>query len=354
MKTNISTASKHRITEYDIIKGVCILFACISHTGHCVYFWEYGFLFAFFFVSGATFRRKPFWTFLRGKLQRIYVPFVLANFVGYFIGRYFYGLSGHGGYAYTLKEAAMRILSFQIAENIMSPSWFMLPLFLVTLVFWLLHTVLEKVKRRDEMILGMTFLLFLAGLFFREQISAFEWNKCAVLYSLTCAPFFCALGYWYHNYPDLARKIIAGKFSAEIFVLVLLLMTEIWSHYEYSLNVRYGETSSAKLTVVLSIMCVYAIVYLARCIDRMQILKNLFCFLGKHSMAIMMFHVVSFGAVTFALHFALGWEYPTTWTFAYFSEKIAYANTVAGCLIPAVVAEGFSMMKAKCLKLRKH
>ena len=115
-------AIKSRISEYDIIKGICILLVAIMHTGHPVYFMEYGFLFAFFFVSGCTFKRKPFLQFLKGKVLRIYIPFVLANFAGYFIGKFYYSLSGYSGYGYSLSDAAKRIFSFQIAENIMSPS----------------------------------------------------------------------------------------------------------------------------------------------------------------------------------------------------------------------------------------
>ena len=81
--TNLSADRNFRIAEYDIIKGICIFLVAVMHTGHPVYFFEYGFLFAFFFVSGATFRRKSFGKFLKSKLLRIYIPFVLANFAGY-------------------------------------------------------------------------------------------------------------------------------------------------------------------------------------------------------------------------------------------------------------------------------
>ena len=85
--TKFSAGVKSRVAEYDIIKGICIFLVAVMHTGHPVYFMEYGFLYAFFFVSGATFKRKPFGQFLKGKLLRIYIPFVLANFAGYFIGK---------------------------------------------------------------------------------------------------------------------------------------------------------------------------------------------------------------------------------------------------------------------------
>lgn len=345
--TNLSAGVKSRISEYDIIKGICILLVAIMHTGHPVYFMEYGFLFAFFFVSGCTFKRKPFLQFLKGKLLRIYVPFVLANFVGYFIGKFYYRLSGYGGYGYSLKDAALRILGFQIAENIMSPSWFLLPMFLVVFVFYFLHATLDKLKYRDEIILGGSFVVFLLGLYFRQGLATVIYNKCSVVYSLTYALFFCALGYYYHNHPEVSRKIVSGKYSAEIFILSLLVLNEIWSHYDYTLNIRYGEASSGMMTVIVSIVGVFVIVYLAKCMSKMVWFEKIFCLLGRHSLAIMLFHIISYGAVTIVLHYVTGWDYPVTWAFGYYSEKISYLNALAGVVIPTTIAEGWGHLKKK-------
>lgn len=341
---------RNRVSEYDIIKGICILLVAIMHTGHPVYFLEYGFLFAFFFVSGCTFKRKPFLQFLKGKLLRIYIPFVLANFAGYFIGKFYYGLSGYGGYGYSLPEATMRIFSFQIAENIMSPSWFLLPMFLVVFIFYFLHALLDKVKYRDEIILGGSFVLFLAGLYFRGPLSSIIWNKCSVVYSLTYALFFCALGYYYHNHPKVSEKIISGKYSAPLFVASLVFMNEVWSHYEYTLNIRYGEASSGAMTVIVSILGVFFIVFLAGCMAKMALFEKVFCLLGRHSLAIMLFHIISYGVVTIALHYIMGWDYPVTWAFGYYSEKISYVNALAGVAIPTIVAEGFAWIKKSVKK----
>ncbi len=343
--TNLSAGGKPRISEYDIIKGICILLVCIMHTGHPVYFWEYGFLFAFFFVSGATFRHKPFWQFLKGKLLRIYVPFVLANFAGFFVGKFYYSLSGYGGYGYSLKDAALRIFSFRIAENIMSPSWFLLPMFLVVFVFYFLHALLNKVKYRDEIILGGSFVIFLLGLYFRETLAVFVWNKCSVVYALTYALFFCALGYYYHNHPEISGKIISGKYSVEFFVVGLIFLNEIWSHYDYALNLRYGETSSGVMTVIVSIIGVFTIVYLAKCMTKITWFKKIFCLLGRHSLAILLFHIVCYGVVTIALHYITGWDYPVTWAFGYYSEKISYVNAFFGAAVPTLLAEGASRLK---------
>lgn len=346
----ISAGAKSRVAEYDIIKGICIFLVAVMHTGHPVYFMEYGFLFAFFFVSGATFKRKPFGQFLKGKLLRIYVPFVLANFAGYFIGKFYYGLSGYGGYGFSFPEAAKRILSFQIAENIMSPSWFLLPMFLVVFVFYLFHRILDKLKHRDEILLGGSFVLFLSGLYFRQSLAVIIWNKCSVVYALTYALFFCALGYYYHNHPKVNRAVVSGRFSPEIFILSILILNEIWNHYDYTLNVRYGETSSGALTAVVSIVGVFVILYLAKWMTKLLFFEKLFCLLGRHSMAIMLFHVICYGVVTIVLHYVTGWEYPATWAFGYYSEKISYVNAFAGVVIPAAVAEGRDYILKKIRK----
>ena len=348
--TNLSADRNFRIAEYDIIKGICIFLVAVMHTGHPVYFFEYGFLFAFFFVSGATFRRKSFGQFLKSKLLRIYIPFVLANFAGYFIGRFYYNLSGYGGYGFSLPEAAKRIFSFQIAENIMSPSWFLLPMFLVVFVFYFLHWALDKLKYRDEILLGGSFAVFLLGLFFRQPLAAIIWNKCSVVYALTYALFFCALGYYYHNHPEVAGKVISGKYSPVIFVLGVVGLNEIWSHYNYTLNIRYGETSSGAVTSVVSIVGVFVILYLAKWMTKIPVFDRLFCMLGRHSLAIMLFHIICYGVVTIALHYVMGWEYPATWAFGYYSEKISYVNALAGVLIPTVAAEGYAQLKKKIIK----
>ena len=343
-------AIKPRISEYDIIKGICILLVAVMHTGHPVYFMEYGFLFAFFFVSGCTFKRKPFLQFLKGKLLRIYVPFVLANFAGYVIGKFYYSLSGYGGYGYSFGDAAKRIFSFQIAENIMSPSWFLLPMFLVVFLFYFLHWALDKIKYRDEILLGGSFVIFLLGLYFRQSLATVVYNKCSVVYSLTYALFFCALGYYYHNHPEVSAKIVSGKYSAEIFVVGLLALNEIWSHSGYTLNIRYGEASSGLVTVFVSVIGVFTIVYMAKCMAKMEAFEKLFCLLGRHSLAIMLLHVISYGVVTIILHAVMGWDYPVTWAFGYYSEAISYLNALAGVVIPTALAEAYAQLKKKMAK----
>lgn len=349
----LSADVNSRVAEYDIIKGICIFLVAVMHTGHPVYFFEYGFLFAFFFVSGATFRRKPFGQFLKSKLLRIYVPFVLANFAGYFIGKFYYGLSGYGGYGFSLSEAVKRILTFRIAENIMSPSWFLLPMFLVVFLFYFLHAACDKLRHRDEILLAGFFLLFVLGLYFRQSLAGIIWNKCSVVYALTYALFFCGLGYYYHNHPDVAGKIVSGKYSAVIFLLSVVGLHEIWSHYNYTLNIRYGETSSGLITIVVSILGVFVILYLAKWMTRVPVFDKLFCILGRHSLAIMLFHIICYGVVTMALHHILGWDYPVTWAFGYYSEKISYVNALAGVLIPTAAAEGWVRLKRSVFAKKK-
>ncbi len=347
---NLVAGEKSRIAEYDMIKGICIFLVAVMHTGHPVYFMEYGFLFAFFFVSGATFRRKPFGQFLKTKLLRIYVPFVLANFVGYFIGKFYYGLSGYGGYGFSFQDAAKRIFSFQIAENIMSPSWFLLPMFLVVFLFYFLHWALDKLKYRDEILLGGSFVIFLAGLHFRQELAVVIWNKCSVLFALTYALFFAALGYYYQNHPKVSGKILEGKYAPGVFLVSVLVLNEIWSHYEYTLNIRYAETSSGIVTVFVSLVCVFVIVYLAKRMTGMPVLEKIFCLFGRNSLAIMLFHVICYGVVTVVLHYLTGWDYPATWAFGYYSEKISYANALAGLILPATVAEGYAQLKKTITK----
>lgn len=348
--TTCPEGAKRRVPEYDIIKGISILLVSIIHTGHPVYFMEYGFLFAFFFVSGCTFKYRGIGTFLKSKLLRIYIPFVLANLAGWFVGRLYYGLSGYGGYGYSLKEAVGRALSFQIAENLMSPTWFLLPLFLVSCLYYFLYRVLMKVKYRDEILLGGAFIIFLLALYFRQALSVVVYNRCSVISTSVYALFFYALGYYYHNHRELSRKIVSGKYSAEVFVLGILLLNEIWNHSDYTLNVRYGEMSSGWLTVPVSVLGVFVIVYLAGCMTRMPLFEKVFCLLGRHSLAIMLFHVISYGAVTIMLHYVMNWDYPVTWAFGYYSEKISYLNALAGVLIPVAAAEGWQRIKLNVLK----
>lgn len=342
--------AKRRIPEYDIIKGISILLVSIIHTGHPVYFMEYGFLFAFFFVSGCTFKYRGIGAFLKAKLLRIYIPFVLANLTGWFVGRLYYGLSGYGGYGYSLKEAIGRALSFQIAENLMSPTWFLLPLFLVSFLFYFLYRAFMKVKYRDELLLGGAFVIFLLGLHFRQALAVIVYNRCSVISTSVYALFFYALGYYYHNHRELSKKIVSGRYSPEVFALSILLLNEIWNHSGYTLNVRYGEMSSGWITVAVSVPGVFVIVYLAGCMARTHLLQRVFCLLGRHSLAIMLFHVVCYGVVTIMLHYIMGWDYPVTWAFGYYSEKISYLNALAGVLIPVAAAEGWQRLKLNILK----
>lgn len=346
----MAKTEKNRILAYDILKGMAIFMVCVVHTGHCGYFFEYGFLYAFFFLSGATFSDKSFGKFMWGKIKRLYIPFVIANLVGYFIGKWLYHFSGYAGYGYSIKEAALRILCFHIGENNMSPAWFVLPMFLTIILFYLLYQMVKKLPKAPEILLGISFVCFLTGLFFRQSLAGIIWNRCAVIFNVSYALFFCALGFYYQKNQKFAQAVICGTYAKEVFVFAILALTEIYQHFSYQQNLRYGEISSAKLTIIVSLLGLYVMLYIAYLLEKTKVLAKAFAFLGVHSMPIMYFHVSAFSLLTFMLHLFTQWPYPQTWTFGYFSEWIAYGYMLTGVMIPALVAHGVS----KLMRRRKN
>ncbi len=126
-----------RVDEYDIIKGICIIGIVFSHAEHELIWLSYFYLFGFYFISGVTYRDKPFLKFTISKLKRIYFPFVLANLLAKIACFFVYKFTGHiedynwAGYIFS-------ILRFNLQESIMAPSWFLFPLFCISFLFYFL------------------------------------------------------------------------------------------------------------------------------------------------------------------------------------------------------------------------
>lgn len=80
-------------------------------------------------------------------------------------------------------------------------------------------------------------------------------------------------------------------------------------------------------------------------------MKKIFVVLGRHSMSIMFFHIISFSIVTLSVHYLLGMPFPEHWTKVYYREGIyGIISALVGVIIPLLGGILYDEIKKKIKK----
>ena len=143
--------SNQRNIELDIIKGICIISIVFTHVGQPILWFGFFMVYGFYFVAGYTFRDKPFLEFIKDKLCRIYIPFVLANIVVLYILKLLSIVcENYNTGNLDVKTNIKNLLAFNIINGFMAPSWFCFPLLLILLIFFAINGCISFINITDS------------------------------------------------------------------------------------------------------------------------------------------------------------------------------------------------------------
>lgn len=324
----------NRIVELDIIKGICIIGIVFNHAGHGLLWLSYFYLYGFYFVGGFTYHDKSFMKLLFSKITRIYIPFIISNLFAEAVCIFLHRVTNYGGGVTQWTQYLLSILKFNLKESIMAPSWFLFPLFCISIIFFWL----KKIIRRNEILCLISFCAFIAAIHYRTILSAIQWNNCAIIINLAVALFAYTCGYTYKQNDKIRNFAEKSKYSFDFFIIACLVLCEAKYYWNYHLDLRAGFVSSGKWMFVTYISGIYFLIYFSKVIGNHNCwLKRLLSYIGKRSMSIMFFHVLCFSIVTLIGIYILKDSYEPSWTNAFHGKLYGYANACIGIVVPLIV-----------------
>lgn len=282
-ESNSRITSNSRFSHIDVAKGLGILLTVIGHTlvfsgfvGTKAFATIYAFHMPFFFfLSGYLHKRKEPNVYLSGKVKNLLFPVLLyesINILLYFI-------------TWCLRRT-------EYYERIkFGGFWFILTLLFITVMFYVVETILERIHKDYKkifisLLIGILFLII--GLIYSKSISDQPNQPIATAF---IGYFFYTFGYTYNKSTNLLRRknvnwvmrIIALLVGFGL--LVLLYVTSKMNSCTVDMNTsRYGKLLIFVLHALMGIIGLYLISW--------AIQKNrVFQFFGRNSLVILLIHI---------------------------------------------------------------
>lgn len=271
-----------RIEYLDIAKGIGIILVVWAHAEGPLSSQIYQFHMPFFFlISGLLYNeRSPFTVFAIRRVKRLYIPFVFWNMLTIWAKRLYFG----GGFLLFAKETVKVLFTLKKDGQFFGATWFLGALFLVSVVYKLVDSLLPPFKYRDAAILICSSLIAVCG---------FEITLPYMLSRTLILSMYFAMGVFAKNRRDVLVHYDSVYLAAFCAIAYLVI-----SHYG-SANMGANEYRYPLLFAIGAILASYAVLFLCRKLTRLNTsmfnaLRKSLVFLGERSIDIVIWQFVFF------------------------------------------------------------
>ncbi len=352
-------ATRQTNTKMNLVKTYAIVAVVCSHTnGGGIVFpmsnWFspfYYFMPLFVFVSGYFYNEKydsiPFFSFIKGKISTLVIPYFVWNFIYGLINLLFRSLNViNYGDSFNLKSLLIRpwIDGHQFHFNI--AAWFMLSLFLDILLIFILRKILKKIHLQyDTVLLLVTFAISVFCIIFAQK----GYNTGMYL-CITKAGFmlpYYQLGFWYKKHENIFNKHKA--ISIGILFSILYLCLVFGGNQGLNAQVVFanfkGNPFTISLTTTATILLTSTVCeILEPAFSKSKIINTI----GDNTFSVMMHHGIIIFTINFALYilsrvadiasFDVGKFQSTLWyVYPWRDERIFLIYVISGVMCPILM-----------------
>lgn len=305
-KTSSTTQAQIQKREewLDVIKAIAIIAIVFSHAGIKTAPISYFYVPLFFFASGYVFKDKGITNFLVRLVKRIYLPFVCANSIVLLLHNilYEFGVWGYKIDIHYMLKAIIKILSFDIVENLMAQCWFLAALFMVNICFYIIHKILSPL-RCHKLIIGLITLFLGCGtIILNEKIPQVMWGNCNIIGVSLIGVMFYGMG-WILKESGII-DIINKKNNKLYIVLCISLIVLILIKYVFDGNkFDYRAMAFSNYYYIIpagfgGIITISVFVISAWKTKLGKTILQVFAYIGKHTMPILLFHTIAFQIIS--------------------------------------------------------
>ena len=329
-----------RNLEIDIIKGLCIASIVCLHADNNILWFNMIFIYGFYFSAGYTFKDKPLIPFVKSKVRRIYIPFVInCMIISIILKLISYICEGYPevDFGFALKNS----LLFNAPYGILAPVWFLFPFSIILFIYYFLQ---KKIKN-TYIILGLSFLLYSLTYIFLTQINNRIWNFSAWIPNVGIGFFVFSCGQFLKNHKSIEEKLFEGKYSIDLFIISSCILFSIMQYTKFQIDLRVGNINSFLYNTLAIMFGICFLFYLSKLLVKSTVMRRIFSSIGCHSFAIMFYHFISYSIVTISVHYILDYPIPTGWSMNYTDGIWPIINSIIGIFIPLFGAIVYSNTK---------
>lgn len=299
----INTVNKNNYVS--IAKGIAIVLMVIGHAGCPALLHDtiYSFHMPFFFIVSGMFFVPPtdrgfMKQFIKRRIKGLYIPFIKYGLLFLLLHNFFLHIKlynptiavmGEYPYFFDLKDFLIHliyiVLGMEKVDPFIGPFWFLKSLFLASISSVIFYNIF-KTKLFPYIFLLLS--LFVSLIFYFHPLSYYFIGDFRLI---PIAVFFYQSGY-------LMRKLINDKWFFNKIVQIFLIALFLY------LNLKFRNSLSIKchgsylfIFMLTSFSGTAILLNLSKIIEG-SIVANFFCYLGKRTMLILTFHLISFKIIS--------------------------------------------------------
>ncbi len=259
---------KKRNTVIDFAKGLAIVLMLADHIIKTGSFITSFHMPLFFILSGYFFKDIPFKEYLVKKAKGLLIPYVILNV----IALVFVVIRDRNNF--DIVEFGAKIKRILLGCDGLSLGWFLIALFLTSIIYWFVYKCLWNNKILYAAVLAiLTVAGWYAGSLFEAHI--YQWDV-----ALLCVVFL-AMGHLYKEY--------SKEISAKVKILVLIVSLGIWIidilNGGIVLSLRIYHVFP--VCVIGAIAGTYVVLYACKYLDKIPVINTYFRFMGRNTLLIM-------------------------------------------------------------------
>lgn len=307
--------SSKRIEGIDIAKGLGIILVVLGH--QIDYFhadipgaYQYIYLFhvpLFFFLSGLFIREtEGLWSCIKKKFFRLYIPYLLVNVLFFFwemLRAWKMGAAYDGDLGWRDLWLACAGL-WPVPSMLSRPSWFILILFRITIIYKLVQILTGN---RKLIMLAISVVIGVVGAVYAP--------KAYMLGQTMVALPFLSLGH-ICGVELVENKKIFGSWQSIVGILLALPLLYIISLHQQT-NIAVNVYDNAALMFAGALLGIMAVLWVSKLLERLSRTTKVLTFIGRNTMSILLWHMIIM-KVLFTLAEYAGWErHPLTYIVAF-------------------------------------
>lgn len=360
-----------RQTYIDIAKGIGIILVVFGHSfGAGLFAAKLYHMPLFFFLSGITFHGDhEFFGFLKRRVQRLYIPFLIYEFAYLLLSPFFCWLGIISTCPRNFEEVvnlALHIVLFDNVSILLSPLWFVTALFFSQLLMFGIERLIILIgkdtrQRQTLRILCGAVLLYIGLWIGNQRLFLIPWSlnfdaEVGVFLEAAAYELFGIFsGVWVRRREkgnDIRQmgQLTQGGWALGITLLLLFVGMIVYERIVKPVaDMRSNNYDFWTMAPVFALIGISCMMSFSRSIIKKSLISKGLCYLGRHSFAIMCLHPLMFKLVGLVQVYAFGYNKEKLYDWQIVSSNPAWLGitALAGLLIPMLLIWGSDRIKYK-------
>ena len=186
----------------------------------------------------------------------------------------------------------MNYLLFVNGPQLSGPSWFLRVLFWISIATVLGHFILAKFVKNKHIFELLRFLIYFSALFIGYFLHKVNFNIYSIGSMFTCA-FLYYIGILYGQ----NKEKININFIVFICCFVVFLISNHFILYQIHLGPNIYP--NPLWLIIVSLIGFVMIFFVSKCLSKLNIIREIFSYIGRHTISILLLHLLAFKLVSF-------------------------------------------------------